>query len=129
DTDVTAATLALAAATGIGTATQPLQTVVSNLTAKTTTGGIFISNTGNLAINGGIIAGVNGVQDTGASGDIQLTNAGNINIVTFNDVIQGPANVTVTATGAGGNILAASNNGGLTPPLVASTVPTGAPAP
>src|SRR5207244_3003057 len=68
---------------------------------------------------------IKGVRDMGASGDINLTNAGNINIVTLNEVIQGPANVTVTATGVAANILAASNNGVATPPFVGSIVSTG----
>ena len=70
--------LALSAATGIGTSAAPMVTAVSNLVAlNTTSGGIFIDNTGDLTI-GFTGEPFSGVQDTGAATDpITLTlNAG-----------------------------------------------------
>src|SRR5262249_40135090 len=48
--DLTVTSLAISANTGIGASNDPLDTAVSNLEAQTSTGGIFVSNTGNLTI-------------------------------------------------------------------------------
>jgi hypothetical protein len=103
ETDVTAANLALQASTGIGTSTDNIITAVSNLVAQTTTGGIFVSNTGDLTVG---FSGdpFQGVTVTGTSGDIVLTDAGSVTVTTTGENIQGPANVTVTANGATANI-------------------------
>jgi hypothetical protein len=108
--NITAGSLALSAFTGIGGpgTTATIETQVSNLEAQTTTGGIFINNgvTSAVTLNvGGVTASLNGVQVTGASGDIELTNNGSINVTTAGDVIQGPGNITLT-TGTGGTFTA-----------------------
>jgi hypothetical protein len=105
--DITAANLALSASTGIGivsgNGTGPIETQVSNLVAQTSTGGIFIENTGNLTI-GFSSDPFQAVTVTGPSGDIVLTDAGSVTVTTSGENIQGPANVSVTANGATANI-------------------------
>ncbi len=91
--------LGLTAATGIGTLDNFINAAVSNLEATTATGGIFVSNTGDLDI-GGVSAGLTGVRVTGTSGDISLISAGTISIVTNGQKVTGPGDTTVTATGA-----------------------------
>ncbi|HEX5280064.1 MAG TPA: hypothetical protein VFW28_08290 [Micropepsaceae bacterium] len=89
----------------------PLQTQVGNLSAETSTGGIFVANTGALNITGGVISGVKGVQVT-TSGDIVLTNAGSLSVTTLGDIVKAPGNVTVTATGAAADIQTGGFNDG-----------------
>ena len=124
--NINANLLALSAFTGIGRTNPsnpailavdaPLETQVNSLEAKTATGGIFITNSSLAAANplniGGVTGAINGVQDTGASGDIVLMNNGSINIITFNEIVKGPGNVSVTATGAGSDVfeLGGGNN-------------------
>jgi fibronectin-binding autotransporter adhesin len=100
---VNATTIALQALDGIGVSGPPLMTQTANLSAQTVFNGIFISNSGDLNINGGVIPGVNGVQVT-AQGDISLANAGNLAATTNGDIIKGPRDVTVQATGASSDI-------------------------
>ena len=68
------------------------------------TGGLTIGYTGDP---------FQGVQDTGAAADaISLTNAGTIDInFGGGEVVRGPVNVTVTATGATADILTGGDNG------------------
>ena len=81
----------------------PMITVVTNLVAQNaTSGGIFISNTGDLTI-GFTGDPFQGVQ-VATAGDLSLTDAGSVTVTTSGENIQGPANVTVTANGATTNI-------------------------
>jgi hypothetical protein len=108
---VAVTSLAIQASTGIGAAGagNALATTVSSLEAATGTGGVFISNNaaspGPLSI-GGVTASLHGVQVTGASGDIQLVNNGSITILTDGDIVSGPGNVTVQATGSTSDVSA-----------------------
>jgi fibronectin-binding autotransporter adhesin len=104
---VTVPNLALQASSGIGTSSDPLETAVSVLSAKTATGGIFIDNNGNLSTGGGVIPKVTGIWDT-ASGDIQLENTGSVNIL-GGDFIIGPNDVSVAALGASSDIQTGGN--------------------
>ncbi|MDB5307830.1 MAG: repeat protein, partial [Gemmataceae bacterium] len=116
DQDVVAANLALSAATGIGTSTIPIRTTVGNLVARTTTsGGIFLSNTGDLTV-GFTGDPFQGVTVTGGTGGIELVNAGSVSVTTGTEVISGLGSVTVTATGAAANIVTGGGNA----PAVAS---------
>lgn len=122
----TAPNLALSASTGIGVPSvshgisagdAPIETAVGHLVARTVTGGIFIGNAGPVTIG---YAGdpFQSVQNVGATGDIVLNATGTISITTSFENIQGPANVTVNATGAtsdirtGGSQQAIQNVGG-----------------
>lgn len=93
--------LAIQASSGIGSAAQPLTTQTGNLEAESDTGGVFIDNNANTpgVLNvGGVSALLHGVQAT-TSGDVQLTNNGSIDIFTDGDVVRGPGNVSLRATG------------------------------
>lgn len=122
---VKAINLSLSSATGIGSSGTPLSAQASNLVAMTGTGGIFISNTGNMAIgfSGEPFA---GVRVTGASGDISLTNAGSITANRLNDVVKGPDNISVKAIGAASDVLAGGNNGLFSPSGPGTIASTGA---
>ena len=105
--------LALSANTGIGTSASPVPTATANLVAKNaTSGGIFISNTGDLNIG---FSGdpFQGVLDSGAAADpIILKNLGRINVTrnaVANEIISAPGKVTVTATGASADIVTGEN--------------------
>jgi Ca2+-binding RTX toxin-like protein len=108
DTDVSAQYLTMAAqSNGIGTAAHPFQTQVSHLVATSSGGGIFINNDRSAPGTLSIVDagnGVVGVQATGASGDIVLTNNGTINSLTAGDNIVGNGNITVKALGANSDI-------------------------
>lgn len=71
--DLTVSRLGLTAGTGIGLAAD-IDTVVTNLEAQTTTGGIFVSNTGALTI-GGVNGTLTGLS-VATSGDIDVTALG-----------------------------------------------------
>jgi len=88
-------TLALSASSGIGSAGVPLPIQVNNLSAETTNGAIFISNSGDLNISGGAIAGLNGIA--APSGNIVLSATGSINIATSLDNVNAGGAATVTA--------------------------------
>ncbi|HEY1379409.1 MAG TPA: VCBS repeat-containing protein [Gemmataceae bacterium] len=109
-TPLLATTLAVNASTGIGTAAGPLRTQVSNLEAQTGTGGIFISNIGDLAI-GGVSGALGGVRVTGGSGDIQLVNAGSISVTTLDELVRAPGAVTIRATGAAADLQTGGQSG------------------
>lgn len=112
-TSVEADSLEAYAATGIGSATAPLVTTVSLLSATSDAGDVVIKNTGAMTI---------GSLSTGGTGSISLDNAGAV--TTGGSTIQAPGTVTVIApspltigTGgvsAGGNILleAVASGGG-----------------
>ena len=107
-TDVTASNLALSAGTGIGTSVAPIETEVSNLVARnSTSGGIFILNSGNLTI-GFTSAPFLGVIDSGAAVDaISLTNNGSVSIPGGLDAIEnvkGPGAVTIAANGVSSDL-------------------------
>ncbi len=98
--------LALSAANGIGSSTTPIATEVGNLVAlNTTSGGTFISNTGELTIG---FSGdpFQGVEDQGNDDPIVLDNAGTLNITTSGEAVlaNGSGPVTITTT-AGGDIV------------------------
>jgi hypothetical protein len=99
DVDVTAPTLGLSASTGM-----LLQTQVGAIGAQTATGGIFINNGSAAPVTLNIGTGGVGVQVTGASGDIVLTNNGTIDSLTSDANINGPTNITVLALGANADI-------------------------
>lgn len=106
---VFATNLTLSAATGIGTAGAPFLSQVSNVAAQNGTGGIFITNTGALTI-GFNAAPFQGVQVTGASGDIQIVNDATVSITRSGDGVNAPGNVTIIANGATSNILTDGDN-------------------
>jgi hypothetical protein len=84
--DITGASTALSAITGIGTAAAPLETQVGTLEGETATGGIFIENgvttPTSLAVGGGsgALAGLR-ITDATATGDLRLINHGSINAI------------------------------------------------
>ncbi|HEV8058835.1 MAG TPA: DUF4214 domain-containing protein, partial [Gemmataceae bacterium] len=102
--------LALSAANGIGSSTTPIATEVGNLVAlNTTSGGTFVSNTGELTIG---FSGdpFQGVEDQGNDDPIVLDNAGTLNITTSGEAVlaNGSGPVTITTT-AGGDIVTGGN--------------------
>jgi hypothetical protein len=99
-----ATNLSANASSGIGTVGTPFQTQVGNIVAKTATGGIFIANTGALAV-GFNTAPFQGVQVTGAAGNIQITNDASISVTRVGDFVSAPGNVTIIANGASSNVL------------------------
>jgi len=111
-TNITAAGALLQANSGIGSLATPITTAVSNLEAQTTTGGVFVNNTGALTIGG--VSGVNGVS--AGSGDIRITSGA----LTIAENIATSGNVTLASTGAitettgfiSGNLLTTSSVGG-----------------
>ncbi|WP_439626140.1 beta strand repeat-containing protein [Gemmata sp.] len=106
-TAVTAPSLALAAATGVGTSAAPVNTDVDKVEATTGTGGVFVSNAGAVTI-GGVDGTLTGVRVTGASGDIDVTATGTI---TVNQGVQAPGDVALTATGGTSDIVTQGGNG------------------
>jgi uncharacterized repeat protein (TIGR01451 family) len=102
---LTVPNLALQASSGIGTRSEPLETAVSVLSAAAATGGIYIDNSGNLSIGGGVLPKVTGLK---TSGDIQLQNTGSITLLAGDD-IAGPNNVSVAAIGASSDIQTGGN--------------------
>jgi hypothetical protein len=105
---ISAVNVALEAATGIGSSSSPVLTTVAGLVAQnTTSGGIFVSNTGPLTI-GYTGDPVQGVRDSSPSSDsIVLTASGTISITgnTANEIVTAPGLVTVTATGAASDLI------------------------
>ena len=111
--DITVTNLALDTTAGIATAADFLETTVSNLEARTATGGIFLANSGGTLNIGGVTAAFDGVQAT-ASGDITLSNAGSIILAGLSTEIVKTVsgNVLVQANGAAANIETRNNSGG-----------------
>lgn len=102
--------LSLSAASGLGSSGTPIVTRTINLAARTASGGIFITNTGNLTIGfpGEPFA---GVQVTGGSGDVHLTSAGVFSVTRSGDVIKGPGDVAVASIGAADDLLIGTGDG------------------
>lgn len=98
---LTVNSLALTGDAGIGSVGSPLAIIVSNLVAQSSSGGIDISNSGDLTIgfDGDPFHGVSTV-----TGDINLTTAGSLYVVYSNENIYAGGNLTVTATGSTSNI-------------------------
>ncbi len=116
---IAAEILALSASTGIGTVDTPLTTAATNLEAQTATGGIFLSNLGDVTIGGASDA-LSGVL-VSTSGDIVLTSVlGSIFVTQTGEIIQGPGQVTIEAEQ---DLQTGGNNGFFTPPFgaIAST--------
>ncbi|VTU02700.1 ipt tig domain outer membrane autotransporter barrel domain-containing protein : Outer membrane autotransporter barrel domain protein OS=Sphingomonas sp. S17 GN=SUS17_582 PE=4 SV=1 [Gemmataceae bacterium] len=90
-TDITVANLGITAGTGVATSANPLETAVSSLTATTTAGGIFVTDTGALSLG-----------ETTAPGSIEVTTSGTLTVAS--QVASAAGNVTLTATGVGSNV-------------------------
>ncbi|MBW4054231.1 MAG: S-layer family protein, partial [Proteobacteria bacterium] len=89
--NITASAAVLSAYSGIGTTGNPIKTELSDLSAtSSTTGGVYISNTGPLS-----------VTDMWASGDVWLANSGSLSI---NNIRSNSGNATVTAMGTTSDI-------------------------
>ncbi|MFM9960443.1 MAG: beta-propeller fold lactonase family protein, partial [Planctomycetaceae bacterium] len=94
EADVTSSGLVASATAGVGSVSNVLDTVVSNLEASGGSGGVFVSNTGGLTIGG--ISSVVGVSAT--SGDIVVSASSPLTV--NEDVINsGGGNVTLTSAG------------------------------
>jgi autotransporter-associated beta strand protein len=107
--NLTAPTVVLTAATGIGLVADPLEMTVGNLEATTSSGGIYLANSGALTLGG--ISAMNGVA--AASGDIALSATGlltvseQVNAATGNIGLQGSGiNFTggIAQTGVAGSV-------------------------
>ncbi len=118
--DLTVARLGMTASTGIG-ATNTLETAVGNLEATTATGGIFVSNTGDLVV-GGVNSTLSGLTVTGASGAIQLTNAGSV--LVSQQVQSAAADVSINATGSTSNLMVQAGSVSATTGVRAATTLT-----
>ncbi len=104
--------LALSSDNGIGTASAPIVTQVSNLVSQDNSSngptiGTFISNTGTLTIG---FSGdpFQGVMEMGNLDPIVLTNAGTLNITTTGEFVQAAAG-TITLTTTTGDIVTGGN--------------------
>ena len=111
--DIVANQLLLDAGTGIGTSGNPIETQVLQLEGESVTGGIHLSNVGDLTI-GGSTAELRGLF-TGISGNIALTNSGSIFLADVDNVqsIAGKGDITLTAIGAAADITSIVNNDAL----------------
>jgi fibronectin-binding autotransporter adhesin len=109
DNNVTGTGIFFQAATGVGTLADSLEMTVSNFEARTATGGVFVTNTGALAI-GNVTNALDGVDVTGASGNISVVATGSISIVVQNDDISGPGNITLNAQGVTSDITTSGAN-------------------
>ncbi len=108
-TDVSANNAALGSGTGIGNFANSLDTTVTTLEADGGTGGVSISNTGDLTIDD-IHATLTGVT---ATGDIELTS--DARILSFETVASNGGNLRLTATddieiGGGGQVQSTGGN-------------------
>jgi hypothetical protein len=119
-TDITVASLALQAGTGIGDSDN-LNVMVTNLAANnTTSGNLQVSNTGALTVPAAAIAGVSGVVN-GGPGAIALATTGGALTVSNAVVGSGGGAVSLTTTGAGaaitvsatGSVTASGGNGSI----------------
>ena len=130
--NVTAAALAVQAAAGVGTAADPLETGVAGLEALTDTGGLFLSNTGDLTVGGVtpdlscIAAPLTGLAVT-TSGDLVLDNAGGIFLADTDgaEVVRGggtSGNVSLDAHGATADVLVVVDNDAVTAPAGSITL-------
>ena len=97
-TDIAASNLVMSAPAGIGTAVHPIQTAVGKLEADGGSGGVYVTNTGALAIGG--ISAMVGVSATG--GNIAITASSPLTV--NEDVIDsGGGDIALTATNDGSN--------------------------
>ena len=120
--DITAGALIMSAVSGVGTASNAIETRTGLFEAETTTGGVNIRNIGSVQI-GGLTADVDGL-DVVTSGNINFTTIGSIflteaNSVTAAEVVHGGAtsgNVTLVASGANADIIGNVDNGAVTVP-------------
>ncbi len=95
DADVTAASAALIAVTGVGTTANPLETAVTTLAAQTTgAGDIAITNTGGVTL--GTVSTIVGLSTN--NGNITLVDAGNI-VLGADVLARSNGNVSVQSTG------------------------------
>lgn len=94
--------LQLSAATGIGTSDTNISTSgVTDISALTTSGGIYITNTGGSVFNPATVNSISGLAAT-SSGDISITNSASGGSITISQAITASGgNVTLTS---GGNI-------------------------
>jgi hypothetical protein len=113
--------LAITAATGIGAVGTPLFGQVNNLEAQTTTGGVFFTNAKALTI-GGVNGALNGVQNTGASGAIQIDASGKL---TVSEKVRAPGNITLLANGATSDFTSQAGIDGLTSTGGTTTIQAG----
>ena len=111
--DIIANQLLIDAGQTIGTGGNPIETQVAQLEAEAISGGIFLSNIGDLTV-GGVTAELRGLF-TGTSGNISLTNQGTISLFdsTNSQTIASAGNITLTAIGAAANIVSTVNNDAL----------------
>jgi hypothetical protein len=110
--DIIALRLAMSAGTGIGTAGNALETLVSQIEAETNSGGIAIVNLNSITI-GGFTNDIDGL-DVFNSGDINLTAFGTILIgeTSGGGIVTGGAtsgNINLTALGFDSDIIASNN--------------------
>ena len=103
--DITVTRLGLTAATGIGVG-NALDTAVGNLEATTVTGGVFISNTGDLDI-GNINGTLSGLKVTGASGGIQIDNVGSVSV---SESLGAPESITLNSNGSNSDAIVSAGN-------------------
>lgn len=115
--DITAASVALSAGSGVGNL-GAIETQVSSIEAETNTGGINIANIGALTV-GSVSADIAGLQ-VATSGSVTLTNIGTISLNDtdgFTAIVSAGANsghVTLTANGGFAGIGAAVNRDAIT---------------
>ncbi len=114
---VSADTAAFQAAAGIGTSALPITTLASQLTAyNTSSGGIYIDNTGNLSIDDYYFGIGSGIRNNASSGIIDITNNGSINIplgIAGKGIFaSGGGNIILDAVGSSSDITAGSGGKG-----------------
>jgi hypothetical protein len=108
--NVAAAALAMRAATGIGTGPDgAIETVVSNLEARSDAGDIVVSNTGDLTIGGVTPAACVGpLTGVVAGGNVNVATTGTLNVNVAGDIVASgvlPLLAADFSDGAGGTIL------------------------
>ena len=94
--NITGTGIVLNSATGIGAVGDPLETTLSALEAVGGTGGVFISNSGNLTLGG-----ISAVVGVSGSNDLVITTAGSLSIPEV-IVASGAGSVLFTTTDAAG---------------------------
>jgi serralysin len=117
--DITAPSVGLIGASGIGTSADRLETQASNLEAHATDAGVFLSNTGNVMIGGigtgGTLTGLVALT----SGDISLVNAGSIVLIDIDapEIVKSgniSGSVSLAANGANADFSVAVDNKAIT---------------
>ncbi|MFL5331063.1 MAG: hypothetical protein ACJ8C4_19405 [Gemmataceae bacterium] len=129
-TDITVTRLGLTAGAGIGISAPnfELDTTVSNLEARTTTGGIVVSNSGPLTIGGvnGTLTGINVVT----SGNVNINANGTITLTDTNgsETIRGGStsgDISLSANGAASDVISTVDQDAITAPRGSITVIAG----